>query len=104
MHSLVIRLLCVLLLTAALDRVPDPPSVKPKNDNASVVSSQRPLALTNCGNLAHQQTWSAASQKSLLTSKSRWVAFLVLLNPRTACALRLDGCHAADSSPPSLFA
>lgn len=100
MHGLLIRLLCVCFLTAALDRVPDPPGVNPKEDRAAAVCAHSPLTWSKSGGSGHVRTWATALRNSPLTSRSRCIALFAISQPKGGFTLRPDVRRAADSSPP----
>jgi hypothetical protein len=98
MHRFVSGLLCALILFASLDRVPDPPVVKPNRDKASVVCAYSPLA-TKCFPdrdpvFAVQTAFSSFTSPTLILHSRE----LISRNPSFPPYLKI--WRASDSSPP----
>lgn len=87
-------LLCVLILIATLDRVPDPPSIKPHHDAAKVFSignHQSPV-------VNHHSGSDALASNVLRRAQSFFLSLLVVDELLLPSAFHLD--QASDSSPP----
>jgi hypothetical protein len=98
MHRLLTKLLCALILFASLDRVPDPPVVKPNRDKASAVCARSPL-VTKCFPdrdpvFAVQTAFSSLTSATLILDSCELISW----NPSFPPYLKI--WRASDTSPP----
>jgi hypothetical protein len=88
--------LCILILVAAIDRVPDPPVLKPHLDNASA------LYLDAAQPFSPHQASVVAAQLFELRQPLRLHEVALLQDAQLVLSPYTDLQHAADSSPPNV--
>jgi hypothetical protein len=89
-------LICLMLIVAAVDTIPDPPAINPPNSHSCGISA---LHVRGTFTLLEDE-WIVASS-SLRGDDSNWLSFRLALDQRPVgvCTLPLVRL-AADSSPP----
>lgn len=96
--SVVTKLLCILLLSATLDKTPDPPVVKPDRTKATAMCADAPHAASYSAK--HQPMPTLQAVFSSLACLMPVFESSAILSPDLPCSKRFEIWRASDSSPP----